>query len=310
MGDSKCPRSGDAITARPTDRVSASRRRGSGTALLGVTPVDSQQTRTSSPVAVPSRAEVPRRISAAVWSASTKARVLARADSRPVDLRRSCAAESRNEIAGSESWSFRHRIAQLPHAAVYVRDVTGLEPPPDPVLPPPLGVPDDEWRDVLDEAGRAAAGAQWLRWWRGLAVAEAVERGSPGEVIRHSFWPGDDGRIAGLGPGDQSALQRAVAAAFDSGRSWLRRCRSPVPETGGACFEWHLVRDVAEDVARRHGVSPGAVRGTAVELRVEGNWWAGLGSGVTACSVACAQDPQTARDVLLEAFESGLSTRR
>jgi len=212
--------------------------------------------------------------------------------------------------AGSRSWMFRHGIAQLPHAAVYVRDATRLEPPPDPVLPPPLGVPDDEQRDVLDGAGRAEAGAQWLRWWRGLVAAEAAERSSLEEVIRPSFWPGDDGRIAGLGPGDQSALQQAVAAAFGAGCSWFDRCRPPVPETEQACFEWHLVRDVAKDVARRHGVSPGAVRGTAVVLGVHENWWAGFGSGVTACSVACAQNPQTARDVLLEAFESGLSTQR
>jgi hypothetical protein len=177
--------------------------------------------------------------------------------------------------------------------------------------PPRLGVLDDERRDVLDEAGRAAAGAQWLRWWWGLVAAGATERGGPGEVIRRSFWPGGDGRIAGLGLGDQSALRQAVAASFDDGCSWLHRWRPPVPQqTARACFEWHLVRDVAEDVARRHQVSPGAVRGTAVVLRVEGNWWAGFGSGVTACSVACAQDPQTARDVLLEAFESGLTTQR
>jgi hypothetical protein len=213
-------------------------------------------------------------------------------------------------LAGSESWTFGHGIAQLPHAAVYVRDATGLEPPPDPVVPPGLGVPDDERRDVLDETGRAEAGAQWLRWWRGLVAAGATDRVSPGEVIQHGFWPGDDGRIAGLGPGDQSALQRAVAAAFDDGCSWLRRWRPPEPDASQECFEWYLVRDVAEEVARRHKVSPGAVRGTVVVLWVEGKWWAGFGSGVTACSVACAQDPQTARDVLLEAFESGLTTQR
>jgi hypothetical protein len=212
--------------------------------------------------------------------------------------------------AGSESWIFRHGSAQLPHAALYVRDTTGLEPPPDPVLPPRLGVPDNERRDVLDEAGRAEAGGQWLRWWRGLVAAEATARARPGEVIQHSFWPGDDGTIAGLGPGGHSALQHAVAAAFDDGCRWLDRHRLPGPDASQECFEWPLVRDVAEEVERRHRVSPGAVRGFAVVLRVERNWWAGFGSGVTACSVACAQDPQTARDVLLEAFESGLTTQR
>jgi hypothetical protein len=209
--------------------------------------------------------------------------------------------------AGSKSWAFRHGIAQLPHAALYVRDATGLQPPPDGVLPPRLGVPDHERRDILDENGRAEAGTQWLRWWRGLVTAEATE--SSGEALQHNFWPNGNGRIAGLGPGDQSALQQAVTAAFDDGCSWLHRWRPPVPQTERACFEWQLVRDIAEDVARRHQVSPGAVRGTAVVLRTEGNWWAGFGSGVTACSVACAQDPQIARDVLLEAFESGLTTQ-
>ena len=212
--------------------------------------------------------------------------------------------------AGSESWTFGHGIEQLPHAAIYVRDATGLEPPPDSVLPPHLGVLDDERRDVLDESGRAEAGAQWLRWWRGLVVAEAAQGSTPRAVIQRSFWPGDDGRIAGLGPGDQSALQQAVAAAFEDGCRWFGHHRPPEPDTSQGCFEWRLVRDVAEYVARRHQVSPGAVRGNAVVLRVDGNWWAGFGSGATACSLACAQDPQTARDVLLEAFESGLTKQR
>ena len=210
------------------------------------------------------------------------------------------------KLAGSPSWTFRHGIAQLPHAAVYVRDAAGLQPPPDAVLPPRLGVPEHQRRDVLDQRRRAEAGAHWLRWWRGLVTAEATDRGNGGEIIQHSFWPGDDGTIAGLGPGNQSALRQAVAAAFADGCRW----RPPVPQTERACFEWHLVRDVAEEVARRHQVSPSAVRGTAVVLRVEGTWWAGFGSGATACSLACAQDPRTARDILLEAFESGLTTQR
>jgi hypothetical protein len=213
-------------------------------------------------------------------------------------------------LARSQSWTFRHGIEQLPHAAVYVRDATGLQPPPDPVLPPRLGVPDHQRRDVLGEAGRAEAGAQWLRWWRGLVTAEATDRGSGGEVMPHSVWPGDDGKIAGLGPGDQSALQHAVMAAFDDGCRWFDRWRPPVRQAEQACFDWRLVRDVAEDVARRHHLSPGAVHGAAVVLRAKGNWWAGFGSGATACSLTCAQDPQTATNVLLEAFESGLTTQR
>jgi hypothetical protein len=88
---------------------------------------------------------------------------------------------------------------------------------------------------------------------------------------------------------------------FSAGPSGLR----PASQE---CFEWHLVREVAKGVARCHHVSPGAVRGYAVVLMVEANWWTGFGPGVTACSVACAQDPRIARDILLDAFESGLTS--
>ena len=131
------------------------------------------------------------------------------------------------KLAGSPSWTFRHGIAQLPHAAVYVRDAAGLQPPPDAVLPPRLGVPEHQRRDVLDQRRRAEAGAHWLRWWRGLVTAEATDRGNGGEIIQHSFWPGDDGTIAGLGPGNQSALRQAVAAAFADGCRWRPPYRKP-----------------------------------------------------------------------------------
>ena len=32
------------------------------------------------------------------------------------------------KLAGSRSWTFRHGIAQPPHAAVYVRDAAGRDP--------------------------------------------------------------------------------------------------------------------------------------------------------------------------------------
>jgi hypothetical protein len=211
--------------------------------------------------------------------------------------------------AGSSSWTFGHGIEQLPHAALYVRDVTGLQPPPGQLLPPRLAVPDGERLDVLDETGRAEAGAQWLRWWRALVLSEAAQRPDSSGGLQHGLWPDDEGWIADLGNG-QAALQQAVAAGFAEGCRWFGRHRSPEPDTDRACFEWSLVRDVAEDVARRHHVSPGAVRGYAVVLRLDGTWWAGFGSGAAVCSVAAAQDPQTARDVLLEAFESGLTGQR
>lgn len=183
-------------------------------------------------------------------------------------------------------------------------------------MPPRLVPPEDGRLDVLDAAGRAEAGTQWLRWWRALVMAEARLCDPAGSWAQddlrglreatRGIWPDDTGRIADLGPGDQAALQRAVSAAFANGCQWHARRFSP-EDADRACFEWRLVRDAAEEVIRRHRVSPDAVRGYAVVLGVDGAWRALVGPGACACSLASAQDPQAARTVLLEVFESSLA---
>jgi hypothetical protein len=220
--------------------------------------------------------------------------------------------------AGSESWLFAYGIDQLPHAALYVRDATGLLPPRDPVVPPRLVQSQARYRHVLDDAGRADAGAQWLRWWRALVTgsAQAQYAASRGDLddarsitdLSRGIWPDDQGVIAALGPGDQTALSQAVRAAFEPGSRWNSRYRPPQPETDLSLFEWHLVRDTAEDLARRHRVNPGALRGYAVVLLVHGKWRAAF-DGAMACSLTCAGDPDSARAVVTEAFESSLAGR-
>jgi len=145
------------------------------------------------------------------------------------------------KLAGSSSWTFGHGIGQLPHAALYVRDVTGLQPPPDPILPPRLALPDDERSDVFDEAGRAEVGAQWLRWWQALVVDEAALRRDSSGGFRPDLWPGDDGWIAGLGS-DQAVLQQAVAAAFADGCRWFDRHRpqNPIPAARASGGTWSV----------------------------------------------------------------------
>lgn len=70
-------------------------------------------------------------------------------------------------------------------------------------------------------------------------------------------------------------------------------------------FEYALIREVAEETARRHGVSPGEVAACAVLLPVEGRWWRHCAPGAVACSLHAATDPALARDALAAAFESG-----
>src|ERR1700679_989332 len=83
---------------------------------------------------------------------------------------------------GSSSWRFGHGNMGYLHTALFVRDAAQLPVAPSADVPPRL------IRDVPDYAGllppgqRAAAGQQWVIWWRRLvrqAVREARRSVTP-----------------------------------------------------------------------------------------------------------------------------------
>ena len=107
------------------------------------------------------------------------------------------------------------------------------------------------------------------------------------------------------------ALRDAVRATFAEALRWVdiqRRGLLMPPHGRPGQFDYDTVRSVAEQVAQRHRASPGAVRGCAVVLPVEGNWWLRFSAGSILCSVHAVRGPSTERTALTDAFESGLAT--
>jgi hypothetical protein len=213
--------------------------------------------------------------------------------------------------AGSESWRFAEGVEELSHAALFVRDAVGLTPSAAADIPPRLtGQPPDR-KAVLDAAAREEASLQWPRWWRAVLRWEACAQ--QGLTTGRAPWrdqlsavadPPDFANLA-----DSPALQGAVQATFSEACRWAgERRRDVLPADDPALFGSRLARDTAEEVAASRGVRLGIVQGCAVVLMVEGIWWARIGPGAVACSVASVHDPQTARSVLRAAFESGVTS--
>lgn len=220
--------------------------------------------------------------------------------------------------AGSASWRFAEGIEQLPLVALFVRDAAGLDVPPSPVNPPRL---DGDWPDhsAQHSEQRATAGAFWTGWWQAVLAQDVRQhQGAPHGVDQRAWfrqWT-DEHRAVFDPPeftslADRPALREVVRTTFEEALRWAdaRRRTLLFPPAGRhGQFDFDTTRAVAEEVARRHRVSPGAVRACAVVLPVEGNWWQRFAPGTVLCSVNAARDPDMARTVLVDAFESGLAS--
>lgn len=221
--------------------------------------------------------------------------------------------------AGSASWRFAEGIEQMPVAALFVRDAVGLGVPTGAGLPPRLDgdLPD---RSSLVNAGqRRAAGAEWVGWWQEVVAHHVGMHQGPPDGTDQRAWlarqavqtgtlfdPPDFAALAG-----RSTLRNVVQSTFAEALRWAdiqRRTFLMPPDRRPGQFDYETVRSVAEQVAQRHRVSPDAVRGCAIVLPVQGNWWRRFSAGAILCSVHAARDPSSARPALTDAFESGLNT--
>jgi hypothetical protein len=212
--------------------------------------------------------------------------------------------------AEHSTWHFSQGVEELTNALLYVRDVTGLEPTHMPNIPPHLAGRLPNWHDKLDTATRAQASAEWPRWWRAVLdyeirvhLSRSADQRARLAELRNIADPPAFGSLA-----DCPALRKAAQTAFADACRWVAGERDKLfSDDGQSLFGWHLIREVAEEVAIRRGVQPGQLRGCVVVLFVEGGWSVKLGSGAMACSVMTAQDPVAARDTVRTAFESALS---
>ncbi|WP_165372922.1 hypothetical protein [Pengzhenrongella frigida] len=203
-------------------------------------------------------------------------------------------------------------VDAMPHAALYIRDALELKPVVDDVSPPPLSHRPPDRLSVLTEEERDQAGAQWPGWWRAILSLEARTH-EPSDRRDFAAWlaPMAAERARTVGdPPDFDALtgsptlKKAVVELFREAHNWSDHTRSPDP--GEAYIPWAITRDVAEEVAARHGVSPREVRGVVILLGVEGVWSNVLEPGVVVCSLGCLGDDAIATDLVRTAFETGL----
>ena len=214
-------------------------------------------------------------------------------------------------FAGSASWSLSTSVDAMPHAALYIRDALDLKPACD-GAPPPLSHRPPDRRSVLTEEERDQAGAQWPGWWQAILSLEARMH-EPSDRRDFAAWhapmAAERARTVGDPPDfealtDRPALKKAVVELFREAHNYSDHTRSPDP--GEAYIPWAITRDVAEEVAARHGVSLNEVRGVVIILGVEGVWSTVLEPGVVVCSLGCLGDDAIATELVRTAFETGL----
>lgn len=167
---------------------------------------------------------------------------------------------------------------------------------------------------VLDDDRRRRAGREWADWWQALLEAEGREQTGTYEDGDSSFWAWaeDLGRVWDAPEfwslADQRALREVTLALYPEARRWVDGGpSSPARLRGEGHFPWTTIRDVAEGVAEKRGVSPGEVWGSVMVLDVDGVWWRRVAPGTVLCSTAATEDLPTASTVLRDAFESRLA---
>jgi hypothetical protein len=212
------------------------------------------------------------------------------------------------------SWQFGHGDMGYLHTALFVRDVTRLPVPSSADVPPLLAGDLPDHADVLRAGDQAAAGQQWILWWRrlvGQAVREESQRVAHevGQDVQDHlrqrfagredvFDPPDFGSLAGTQP-----LQAAVIAGFAMWNQWS--ASQPPGRSEPQVFAWPLVRDAAESTAAEFGIQVSDLNAYAHVLDVTGMWSYVAGPGCVLCSTAVARDPSAARQLLRDVFRSG-----
>lgn len=213
------------------------------------------------------------------------------------------------KYAGAESLHFAEGVEGLSHAALYVRDAVGLKPVLAADIPPRLSGAVPNRRAVLTDAERDQASGQWPHWWRTVIACESREYGgqSAGPYGRLDEFQNvaDPPQFDSLA--EHPALQKAARATFTEAYRWTaQRRREVLNSDDPSVFNGMMLQGIADEVASRHGVTLGNVRGFAVVLMVEEKWWVSISPGVVVCSVSAARDLTLAPAIVTTAFETAL----
>jgi hypothetical protein len=222
-------------------------------------------------------------------------------------------------FVGSRSWRFAHDDLDFLVRALIVRDAAELPVAGSPEVPPPVTRDLPAGPAVLPEADRPIAALQWLQWWRQM-LDQAVRE----IAIRRAEDEGEDqllriqARVSGRQEvydppdfGSLSATPELRSAAVAVHARWLEQAvasagRSrPAERAPEQLFEWHLVRDAAQQAATALGLDINEMDAVAHVMPVEGLWSYLAGPRCGVCSVGTAADPDAASELLRKLFMSG-----
>jgi len=155
----------------------------------------------------------------------------------------------------------------LPLVALFVRDAARLDVPASPVNPPRLEGDLPDHSALRDSERRATAGAFWTGWWQAVVAQDVRQRqGTPDGIDQRAWFRqrADEHRAVFDPPeltslADRPALREVVRTTFEEALRWAdaRRRTLLFPSAGRhGQFDYDTTRSVAEEVARRHRVSP------------------------------------------------------
>lgn len=209
------------------------------------------------------------------------------------------------KLAGRRSWRFAVEASDLLHLALRVRDGAALEVPAADDVPPVLTAPPRPVKAI----DRAAAGAEWLPWWRGLVDVEGRRQLLRPDQVTESWGKVTRRLHAELGAcadpptfealHARPALQSAARAVGPNPRRWVDRQLQQL-RGGRDVMDWPIVNTAVHAVAEETGRSVNSLNGCALVLLVSSTWWHQAAPGVVLCSAAAAADPVTA-DALVRA---------
>ncbi|MFP3712668.1 hypothetical protein [Puerhibacterium sp. TATVAM-FAB25] len=220
--------------------------------------------------------------------------------------------------AGGRSWQLSVGDDTSLTAALVVRDAAGIVVPHDggraPAdVPPPLLDPPPR-DDALSTDERAAAGADWLAWYRallGLTVRDHHDPPPPGVGRAWQRWAqarsaahdavGAAPDFAGLATAP--LLRRAAVAAF---RGPARADRGIAASLPVDRTTWAGQRAIADEIVARRHADPGELHGAVVLLPVAGVWWHLAAPGVVLASGAAYRDDDLGPRLVRTALESSL----
>jgi len=219
------------------------------------------------------------------------------------------------QFAHAPSWRLSAGDGQASEQLLlFVRDAAGLRVPPDPLVPPPL-LGDVPHTTEMTPDQQRAAGSQWSAWWRDaldLEIARHRHDGRDDALNRHERARQKISDLEALcdpphftALADRPELQAAARASIEEFRRWTSRARrQPNGDRPSSPLDWALIKQVAEDVAFDHAVSPDRVRASITVLPVHGTWWRRIAPGLVICSTAAAAEHTTAQPLLHDAFDS------